>query len=48
VEGGEWSMDLETTFHFLLSTFEEMIDGGDYEETKKNQSLEGSFEKEKC
>jgi hypothetical protein len=34
--------------HFLLSTFEEMIGGGEYEETKKNQSLEGSFEKEKC
>jgi hypothetical protein len=33
--------------HSLLSTFEEMTGGGKYEETEKNESLEGSLEKEK-
>jgi hypothetical protein len=47
VEGGEWSVDSKTTLYFLLSTFEEMTEGGEYEETEKNESLEGSPEKEK-
>jgi hypothetical protein len=37
----------KTTLHFLLSTFQEMTDGGEHEETEKNESLEGSLEKEK-
>jgi hypothetical protein len=47
VEGAEWSVDSKTTLHFLLSTFEEMTDGGEHEKTEKNESFEGRLEKEK-
>jgi hypothetical protein len=39
---------LKTTVHFIFSTFEAMVDGGVHEETEKNESFEGRFEKEKC
>jgi len=45
---GRWSVDSKTTLHFLPSTFKEMTDGGEHEETEKNQSFEGSLEAEKC
>jgi hypothetical protein len=48
MEGGEWSVDSKTTLHFLLSTFEEITDGGEHEETEEDQSFEGSLETEKC
>jgi hypothetical protein len=48
VEGGKWSVDSKTTVHFLLSTFEEMTDGGKHAETQKDESFEGSLKEEKC
>jgi hypothetical protein len=34
VESGERSVDLKTTLHSPLSTFEEIKGGGEYEETE--------------
>jgi hypothetical protein len=48
VGGSQWSVDLKTTFRFLLSAFEKMMEGFRYEETEKNQSAEGGLEAEEC
>jgi hypothetical protein len=48
VEGCQWSVDLKTTLYYHLSTFEGMTDGGNHEETEKNESSKGSLEEKRC